>query len=548
MVESFRRKLDALAINLTRLSWTADATGIFSRKLFWLFLAVTIKHVQRNLSKRQFFRFSHIPIIWISLLFLLQDKFQIAREASIKYLLLQDLALNFLKTQTTISDLDALKETLNSMIKGELDSVGLAFVTRATIVFDLIEDLLPQIIRCLSKRIDDRSYVETTISIFRAYGLYSVAESLEVRMYRSLSKQFLSTDRVLSLTNETKYLSAIGHMTLVDFIVRNNIYIGQRESQTILITNPRTVVNKILEKKIFEFASSSGIRIQSTAQDGYPILPNLELLPTSQIHEWVPTGRIWSTLQSVSIFQDDKPILEMTLSEIERAENLLSSLGLKNHVGKIVGFHFRCPKGSEISTRDSDSIRYLNALTNADSSNIFLGTGARPIKKSSIKNDRIFWIRDFKLSEEEIDILEVYAYARSSYFVGNLSGGTNPPRLFGTPTLWLGFHPIVHHRPPSPQDFYLPRVVRCRSVGFLSIEQQFEFKHCRSQSESLYRLVEAGYDIQDPSDFQVVRAIKEFLTWRSNNSDSGQLSDYLKECEKVFTTHRLSPGARLAEI
>ena len=93
------------------------------------------------------------------------------------------------------------------------------------------------------------------------------------------------------------------------------------------------------------------------------------------------------------------------------------------------------------------------------------------------------------LLELRNELMQLYIWSRASFFVGNLSGGTIPPSLFGTPIVWIDAHPTVHRRPASQQDTIIPkRIFDLKKQKFLSLMKRIPKNTlCVSQKVSFWQ-------------------------------------------------------------
>ncbi len=120
-------------------------------------------------------------------------------------------------------------------------------------------------------------------------------------------------------------------------------------------------------------------------------------------------------------------------------------------------------------------------------------------------------IRD--LRAEGRDAVHCNVWSEALFFVGNLSGGTFPPGVFGTPTLWLDTYPLAHFRPPRTSDLVVPKMVALRSTGrFLRLEELLGLAHSRSQVESPLLAEEYGYQIRDSTPNEINGAVLDMMT------------------------------------
>jgi len=81
------------------------------------------------------------------------------------------------------------------------------------------------------------------------------------------------------------------------------------------------------------------------------------------------------------------------------------------------------------------------------------------------------------------ELVHLYIWSQSRFFIGNLSGGSHPPGLFGVPTLWIDMHP-AHFVSPNVYDVYAPRRIYCIKLArFLQFNEYKQSSHRFAQTE-----------------------------------------------------------------
>jgi putative glycosyltransferase (TIGR04372 family) len=66
---------------------------------------------------------------------------------------------------------------------------------------------------------------------------------------------------------------------------------------------------------------------------------------------------------------------------------------------------------------------------------------------------------DYAHAVERVDWMDVYLWARARFFVGTQSGGSEPPKVFDTPTIRTN-HSSFGHAEWSPRSFFVPKRYR----------------------------------------------------------------------------------------
>ena len=71
---------------------------------------------------------------------------------------------------------------------------------------------------------------------------------------------------------------------------------------------------------------------------------------------------------------------------------------------------------------------------------------------------------DYAHAIERVDWMDVYLWSRARFFVGTQSGGSEPPKVFDTPTIRTN-HSSFGHAEWGPRSFFLPKRYRLRGAG-----------------------------------------------------------------------------------
>jgi putative glycosyltransferase (TIGR04372 family) len=152
------------------------------------------------------------------------------------------------------------------------------------------------------------------------------------------------------------------------------------------------------------------------------------------------------------------------------------------------------------------ALRYLSGL---DLNVIKIGTEKTSISSKN-QSENYFDLCDWNLSREEFELICLYVWSKSIFFIGNLSGGTMPPNTFGTPTFWFDVFPLAHVRLPGLYDYFIPKkVYSYRLQRNLTFSEMFTYQD--SQSENPLRLSESGYRLIDVSELDIFNGVKSMV-------------------------------------
>jgi putative glycosyltransferase (TIGR04372 family) len=115
-----------------------------------------------------------------------------------------------------------------------------------------------------------------------------------------------------------------------------------------------------------------------------------------------------------------------------------------------------------------------------------------------------------KLKQYEYESVNLFIWANSKLFLGNLSGGTFPPMLFGVPILWFDIFPYRHFVPPGINDKVLPKKLFSIEEGrMLSLNELFSPKYANLQTESPVSLSRKGFKLIDTTESEILDCLNE---------------------------------------
>ena len=232
----------------------------------------------------------------------------------------------------------------------------------------------------------------------------------------------------------------------------------------------------------------------------------------------------------------------MSPSIISLGRDVLNRNGVTDH-RQLIGFHVRGDQEFSRSNRNSKFVKYIDSIVWLEQQGytiIRLGHGAK--KTSSKIGNNSLDISSLELSSEERDAVNIYVWAISKFFVGNLSGGTFPPSLFGTPTIYIDLFPYTAFAIPGLRDAILPKKLFClKSQRFLTIDEVFSETLTNTQIEDPLQLAIHGYQLIGCASDEILRAIILFeaklktsyaVNWQSKAIDLSARSFRLSEFKR----------------
>ncbi len=345
-------------------------------------------------------------------------------------------------------------------------------------------------------------------NLFHSEGYFESAAVIE-----RLCKEILDKGTYRKPGNyfESNYATAIGHISLMDMIIKGR-KLGMLSSNTFnIIVDNNKIVNRLYFETLEKEAIKCGISFVNGCNDNL-LEPDMEMLLNNQ-GEYVTARKIYGSIEYEWQHKFGKPLINFNEkdSNYTRVENILKKLGVD--ISKpIIGLHYRVnndflksSRGSNISNIRS-TLRYLS---NLDLNVIKIGTERTSISSKN-RSENYFDICDWNLSREEFELICLYVWSKSIFFIGNLSGGTMPPNTFGTPTFWFDVFPLAHVRLPGLNDYFIPKkVYSCRLQRNLTFSEMFTYPD--SQSENPLRLSESGYRLIDVSELDILNGVKSMV-------------------------------------
>jgi len=348
---------------------------------------------------------------------------------------------------------------------------------------------------------------------------------------------------------ENAYFSAVGHISLLDYFLKGRKLEKFDMCKEQLVYDKTSVSNQELARLFLPICKELKIDI-------------LENLPSEILEgdletyirpggEYATARRMYSDIQMQWESEKREPLIHLTDEINTLGCNILEKNGLPKDAW-FVGLHIRSAKDLLRLGRNADFENYVDAVAEiSEHGGWTLRTGTEQSKKLfSLPN--FIDTRELNLSKFEREVLHTYIWARSRFFIGNLSGGTNPPGAFGVPILWTDIHPISGFRPPSRRDLLIPKMIHnVRMNRKLSLEECLSEEHRYSQSENPLKLLMNGYELLASSSSDLRSAVRDMLIKISLRQESSKQSfnenknSRAKIVDTLFSKLDLAYGAEL---
>ena len=385
--------------------------------------------------------------------------------------------------------------------------------------------------------------INSSISnMFHSQGYFQDAETIE-----RLCKEILDKEIGRKPGNyfESNYATAIGHISLIDMIIKGRKLNILAPETFCIVIDENKVANNLYFDILKKQAIKCGISFMSGC-DGDILEPDMEMLFNNQ-GEYVSARKLYGAIEYEWQKEFGKPLISLDKSDsiCLRAEKLLNDLGVD--ISKpIIGLHFRVNNDFLKGGRGSNFSSILSSLfylANLDLSVIRIGTEKIPAS-NKFRSDNFYDLCDWNLSREEFELICLYVWSKSLFFIGNLSGGTMPPNTFGTPTFWFDVFPLAHVRLPGLKDYFVPKMVYSYELERnLTFNEMFIYQE--SQSENTFSLSESGYRLIDASELDILNGVKSMIDMYFYKRKTINRNSKIEEYENVYRENGFPYGAKI---
>ncbi len=338
-------------------------------------------------------------------------------------------------------------------------------------------------------------------------GDYRTADKLIIVLREKKDKFF---NRTPALKDERSHLTYIGHLSLFSYYLKSRDICLLGEDDSSFLFNRSKISNKLFFQLIKNRADKLNVLVKETDKkynyhnqedhemELWPCKSKKKYFLARELHGLVEEK--WRNIHKGSTFFNVPENIFNKAKDIMLLNNILQSKKW------FVGIHLRTSNDKRtLRNACFENISYICDQIKKKGGEIVF-TGTKDFMGLNNKKN-IYFIDELNISKYENELLQLYVWTRASFFIGNLSGGTHPPGLFGTPTIWIDVHPTVHARPPSDLDTVIPkRVFDYENNKFLTFKEANSAKHFRCQTESEFLAKYSGYEII-PSDLKIIEQV-----------------------------------------
>ena len=342
-------------------------------------------------------------------------------------------------------------------------------------------------------------------------GSFSVAEQVEIFIKETCDTKY---GRLAGIRRESNYFTAVGHMSLMGFLIMAKKVDLIKKCEVSVLVDESNFSNSVFAKILIGKAEEVGFQIISAEKSGFAE-PDLELYPVNS-KDYKIARYCYSSIFREFESRYAHPFLnfkDVDQKIIILAEEILDKFGITDF-SKLVGIHIREDQPLKQANRNSDFERYLDSLDWLESVGYTVVRLGHAVNKGKWKLGlRSVDATQLPISRYEQEALNLYLWSKAHFFIGNLSGGTFPPSLFGVPTLYVDVFPYTHMTLPGMKDLLTPkRLFNYNKQKYLSWEDSFAKSNTHLQIENPLRLVQLGYELTSYSSQEMLTCVKKFIT------------------------------------
>ena len=341
-------------------------------------------------------------------------------------------------------------------------------------------------------------------------GYFSVAEQVEIFIKVACDAKY---GRPSGIRRESNYLTAVGHMSLMGILIMAKKVDFIQKCEVSILVNEAHFSNSFFAKILISKAEEVGFKIIPAEKSGFAE-PDLELYPVNS-KEYKIARYCYTNIFREFDSRYAHPFLNF--QDIDEkitilAEEILNKYGIDDF-SKLVGIHIREDQLLNQANRNSDFDKYLDSLDWLESVGYTVVRLGHAANKGRWKLGlRSIDATQLPISRHEREALNLYLWSKAHFFIGNLSGGTFPPSLFGVPTLYVDVFPYTHLTLPGVKDLLTPkRLFNFSKQQYLNWEDSFARSKTHLQIENPLKLAQHGYELTSYSSQDILSCVKKFL-------------------------------------
>jgi putative glycosyltransferase (TIGR04372 family) len=358
------------------------------------------------------------------------------------------------------------------------------------------------------------------------YGEYQYGERLLIET----KNYILSKVNENLLIDKGIFFTAIGHQALLTSYLELD-YVTKKSSHRYLLNDARFTANSLFSSKIRRECEILNWKVveNNDATNGFTKINDLETIMMSG--EPKILRRKMGYIHKSYLKESQKPLITLTTEERTLALNELRKHGLPNDQGvRIYGIHIRESGDPHSAGRDSDINKYAQLIEFLASTGgwiISIGDESQGKKFSKLALPNFI---NFAIPKSPTrELVHLFAWSNSHFFIGNNSGGTCPAITFGIPILWTDIFPLRHFRPPGELDFMIPKIVTNNQGIPISFQKVLDPKNSYFDSENLLLMKERNLRLLNNSFMDLKNGAADML----NNLSGKIVNGDHKSAEKI---------------
>ena len=480
-------------------------------KFLYSFISLFQTHSQkRRISTKQLLlliTFSSIPLPWLWL----PTRWRLLILESILSSFVFRYKVNGLRL--TLKDLEEALFQRKSKILTSSNSEDFLNALRLALYLEKLDHFMSELnlLLPLNPNLDLEQIWDISYLVFNElaiHGEYQYGEKLLIET----KNYILSKVDEIQLIDKGIFFTAIGHQTLLASHLELD-YLTKKSSHKYLFCDAHFTANSLFSSKIRRICEILDRKVveNNDATKGFIKINDLETIMMSG--EPKILRRKMGDIHKSYLKESQKPLIVLTTEERTLALNELRKHGLPNDQGvRIYGIHIRESGDPHTAGRDSDVYKYaqlIEFLANTGGWIISIGDESQGKKFSKLALPNFI---NFAIPKSPTrELVHLFAWSNSHFFIGSNSGGTCPAIAFGVPILWTDIFPLRHFRPPGELDFMIPKIVTDNQGIPISFQKVLEPKNSYFDSENLLLMNERNLRLLNNSSMDLKNGAVDML-------------------------------------
>jgi putative glycosyltransferase (TIGR04372 family) len=368
------------------------------------------------------------------------------------------------------------------------------------------------------------------------FGSHEIGEKILIK-----HKDFLK----LAYFDGSLYFSAIGHLSQLWWLVELKELTGEPRD-VIFVVNREYISNSFFAEKLTGTVRELGWKVffDDDVPTNHQSYYDLECVTSGDGNKII--RRYLGSKISDRPSASNLPRITLEKSEEEKSLEILADWKIDfDGSDKFVGLHLRNGGDPFSGGRNASISKYSGTLDvlGALGYKVFLvGDENQSRQYSSLENENVINLAVRKSYEREI--VQNFVWAKATFFIGNLSGGTFPAAPYGTPILWTDFYPLRHFRPFSSRDLLVPKIVMDSAGTQIDYARVMKSGKTIYDTECLPLLSGNNLVLVENSIDDINMAILDMDKQLSSEEELFHYGDQMKVVENYYAKLNLVHGAK----